>query len=337
MTSKLELLVTEYQSLGIDQQLDYDKFYLYSLITHSTAIEGSTITEIENQILFDHGISLKGKSLIEQSMNLDLKAAYDKAIELARRHSPITVNGLIDLSAIVMKNTGSEYNTALGQFSSARGELRLLNVSAGIGGRSYMSFTKVPMKLDQLCKNINEARKNLNSFSIQERYNLSFDAHFHLVTIHPWADGNGRMARLLMNWLQFEAGLIPTKIKKEDKEDYIKALEATREQDDLRIFRQFMSEMMTQQLENDINAYKTSVEEDGENLQIESHSIPEIKSSTKVRILGYLSENQYLSAAALATKLGLSVAAIQKQLATLKREGKLERIGPSKGGYWKVL
>ena len=63
MTSKLESLVREYQRLGIDQQIDYDKFYLYSLITHSTAIEGSTITEIENQILFDHGITLKGKSL----------------------------------------------------------------------------------------------------------------------------------------------------------------------------------------------------------------------------------------------------------------------------------
>ena len=52
MASRLETLFQEYQRLGIDQQLDYDKFYLYSLVTHSTAIEGSTITEIENQILF---------------------------------------------------------------------------------------------------------------------------------------------------------------------------------------------------------------------------------------------------------------------------------------------
>ena len=49
--STLEELVKEYKSLGIDRQLDYDKFYLYSIITHSTAIEGSTITELENQII----------------------------------------------------------------------------------------------------------------------------------------------------------------------------------------------------------------------------------------------------------------------------------------------
>ena len=45
---------------------------MYSLITHSTVIEGSTVTEIENQLLFDEGISAKGRSVIEQLMNLDL-------------------------------------------------------------------------------------------------------------------------------------------------------------------------------------------------------------------------------------------------------------------------
>lgn len=56
MEYKLEELVRKYRELGIDQQMDYDKFYLYSIITHSTAIEGSTITELENQIMFNQGI-----------------------------------------------------------------------------------------------------------------------------------------------------------------------------------------------------------------------------------------------------------------------------------------
>ena len=50
MKTALEELVGRYRELGIDRQLDYDKFYLYSIITHSTAIEGSTITELENLI-----------------------------------------------------------------------------------------------------------------------------------------------------------------------------------------------------------------------------------------------------------------------------------------------
>jgi hypothetical protein len=77
---ELQAVLDKYRSLGISQQIDYDKFYLYSIITHSTAIEGSTVTEIENQLLFDEGISAKGKPLVEQLMNLDLKHAYEQSI-----------------------------------------------------------------------------------------------------------------------------------------------------------------------------------------------------------------------------------------------------------------
>ena len=49
-------LLERYRDLEIDRQVDYEKFYLYSIITHSTAIEGSTLTELENQLLFDEGL-----------------------------------------------------------------------------------------------------------------------------------------------------------------------------------------------------------------------------------------------------------------------------------------
>ena len=62
---KLNDTLTLYTASGIEQQVDYNKFYLYSLVTHSTAIEGSTITEVENQLLFDEGITAKGKSIVD--------------------------------------------------------------------------------------------------------------------------------------------------------------------------------------------------------------------------------------------------------------------------------
>ena len=327
MVNKLEQLVTRYRDLGIDSQIDYDKFYLYSLITHSTAIEGSTITELENQIMFDHGVSLKGKSIEEQNMNLDLKVAYEKAIELAKLHKPITIDMLISLSALVMKNTGKEYNTALGNFSSALGELRLLNVTAGIGGRSYMNYSKVPAKLAEFCERLNSERAKASTMSVDELYQLTFDVHYNLVTIHPWADGNGRMARLVMNMLQFEFGLIPTKILKEDKEEYIKALVATREDDDFDIFRGFMTNMMERNLQNEIATYLDSI-------GIEESREKPTKSRDKV--IALLSEDGKLSAVALAEKIGISAKAIEKHLANLKADGIIERIGPAKGGYWKI-
>lgn len=74
---KILFLLVQFKELGVDKQIGYNKFYLYSIITHSTAIEGSTVTEIENQLLFDEDISAKGRSMTEQLMNLDLKAAYE--------------------------------------------------------------------------------------------------------------------------------------------------------------------------------------------------------------------------------------------------------------------
>ena len=334
MANNLEQLVTRYRQLGIDNQIDYDKFYLYSLITHSTAIEGSTITELENQIMFDHGVSLKGKSIEEQSMNLDLKVAYENAIEIAKQHKPITIDMLISLSALVMKNTGKEYNTALGNFSSARGELRLLNVTAGVGGRSYMNYSKVPAKLAEFCDQLNAGRVKSATMTVDELYQMSFDAHYNLVTIHPWADGNGRMARLVMNMLQFEFGLIPTKILKEDKEEYIKALVATREEDNLNIFREFMTSMMEQNLQKEIVTYLDSIGVE-ENLG-KTEKGGEKPTKSREKIVAMLSKDGKLSAAALAGKIGISAKAVEKHLANLKAEGIIERIGPAKGGYWKI-
>ncbi len=73
-------MLTQFKKLDIDKQIDYKKFYVYSIITHSTAIGSSTVTEIENQLLFDEGISAKVRSMTEQVMNLDLKAAYEQSI-----------------------------------------------------------------------------------------------------------------------------------------------------------------------------------------------------------------------------------------------------------------
>ena len=119
----------EYFSLGIAEQIDYQKFYLYSIITHSTAIEGSTVTEIENQLLFDQGITAKGRSLQEQMMNLDPKAAYEHSMQLAHQHTEFSIDMQIELSAILMKNTGASYNTAQGSFDASKGDLRLVGVN----------------------------------------------------------------------------------------------------------------------------------------------------------------------------------------------------------------
>ena len=318
---KLTSLLERYRALGIDRQVDYEKFYLYSIITHSTAIEGSTLTELENQLLFDEGISSQGKTIIEQMMNLDLKRAYEESRVLAKSQVPITADILKHLAGLVMKNTGSTYNTALGQFSSSDGDFRLVNVSAGFGGRSYMDYHKVPAKIDEFCKWLNEERSR--KMIENERYALSFEAHYRLVTIHPWVDGNGRMARLLMNHIQFEFGLVPSKALREDREDYISSLITARDAEDTSVFHEFMVDEMVKVLSAEIDGYLIST------------GIKKQKS--RERILEELKVHPDYSSTQLAPIIGITQKGVEKQLAVLKSQGLLRREGPDRGGRWVVI
>ena len=212
----LQKLLQQHKELGISEQIDFDKFYLYSIITHSTAIEGSTVTEVEAQLLFDEGISSGKRTMMEQMMNLDLKVAYDYGRQWIAQHKPITVDCLITLASKVMARTGSEYNSLGGTFSAAKGELRKVNVTAGLGGKSYLSYLKVPQRLAAFCEELNKRRKSVDDSDVAAIYDLSFWAHFELVSIHPWADGNGRTSRLNQNVLQ-KYMCENAKVKKMDK------------------------------------------------------------------------------------------------------------------------
>ena len=252
---ELMRLLNQHKELGISEQIDYQKFYLYSIIANSTAIEGSTVTELEAQLLFDEGITSNKRTIIEQMMNLDLKLAYDYGMEWIKSHEDITVDWLILLASKVMARTGSEYHAAAGDFSAAKGELRKLNVTAGVGGKSYMSYLKVPTRLAAFCEELNKKRRAIDPNDMAAVYELSFWAHFELVTIHPWADGNGRTCRLLMNLLQMEFGVLPTKVLKENKAEYIQALIDTRENEDINIFIDCMTHLHCQHLQLGIDNY----------------------------------------------------------------------------------
>ncbi len=253
--NELNDALQEFNRLGIAEQFDFQKLYLYSIITHSTAIEGSTVSEIENTLMFDEGIVPSGHNVTEQLMNLDLKRAYDYVNTQLAVKPPITVDFLKHLSALVMRNTGSIYTTALGSFDSSAGDLRLVNVSAGRGGKSYLSYQKVPQRLEDFCKWLNNERQKV-FIDAATAYALSFEVHYRLVSIHPWVDGNGRTCRLLMNMIQMEKGLLPSILKKENKAKYIEALAVSQDNEDSTVFVEFMMDSMVAFIRKSIEEFK---------------------------------------------------------------------------------
>ena len=318
------------------EQIDYKKFYLYSIITHSTAIEGSTVTEVEAQLLFDEGITSSKRSMLEQMMNLDLKAAYDYGMQWIRQHEDITVDWLVMLSSKVMAKTGSEYHAAGGDFSAAKGEIRKLNVTAGLGGKSYMSYLKVPIRLAEFCEELNKRRKAIDVNDVAAIYELSFWAHFELVTIHPWADGNGRTCRLLMNLLQMEFGVLPTKVLKEDKAEYIQALIDTREQDDINIFLNYMTRLHCQHLKTDIDQFVLSMSEkmvdkhDLEKKMVDKWSIKPSLAKKLVDILEYVVDKDEITTDMIVSHFGFSPTTAKRYLRKLTEFGYLVAHGGNK-------
>jgi fic family protein len=200
-------------------------------------------------------------NLSEVMMNLDLLNAYQMSIQLANQHRDYSFEMLRALSTAVLKNTGSRYNTALGTFDSSKGDFRKVNVSAGSSGKSYIIYTKVEDRLKKWCSEVNEKRNGLlKSGDIYGKYLFTFESHLDLLTIHPWVDGNGRTARLVMNQLQFELGLILAKILKEDKAEYIDALIKAREEHDTKVFSSFMMALHIRNLQAEITEFKKSQE-----------------------------------------------------------------------------
>lgn len=332
---KLIETINRYMASGIEQQVDYEKFYLYSLITHSTAIEGSTVTEVENQLLFDEGIAAKGRSLVEQMMNVDLKNAYLYGFQWAKASQPYTVGFLFELSAKVMRRTGSEYSVLGGNFDSSKGELRRCNVSAGFGGRSYMAYQKLPQATADFCQWLNGELASMDRSDMVACYRLSFEAHFRLVTIHPWVDGNGRTTRLLMNIVQRQLGLIPSIVTKETKGEYIQALIDSREQEDSTIVQDVMLAQHIANLESRILQYQQSMDDTVKN---ESDTVNDTVTAddTNTQLIALIKVHPEYTYDEYARALNISRATVARYIK--KMNGTIiRRIGSDKNGHWELI
>jgi Fic family protein len=251
----LQELIAKYQSLNLSEIIDFDKFNLYAIVHHSSTIEGSTLTEIETQLLLDENLTPKGKPLDHTLMVRDHYNALNFALAAADKKQAVITEFIQQINAGVMKNTGITYETVFGQIDSAQGAFRKGSVRAG---NSYFpSYDKVPGMVNKLISQVNTGLQT--GSSTLDSLNLSFDAHFGLVSIHPFYDGNGRTSRLLMNYIQQFCRLPLGIVYKEDKQDYFEALVKSREQEDISIFRDFMAGQYQKHLTEEIDRYKQSL------------------------------------------------------------------------------
>src|ERR1700694_4761012 len=100
----LQALINRYKSLGIDDVIDHEKFNLISIVHHSTKIEGSTLNEIEAQVLINQGLTPKGKPMSDSLMVTDHYAALLFIMSLAKKKRAVTTSLIQEINALVVKN-----------------------------------------------------------------------------------------------------------------------------------------------------------------------------------------------------------------------------------------
>jgi len=192
----------------LSQAKEKEKF-LSIFIANSNAIEGSTMTAKDTfEYLFNDTLPLN-RSKKELFMAENLLLAW-KYLEKNSNRFPIK-DDLLVLHSLV--NRGIETDNTLGKFK---------RVQNYIGDVLTSSHIFVEEKMDTLFSWIKEAYKKVYDFEV------AFQSHAQFEIIHPFVDGNGRVGRLLLNWLLMYKNLMPLAINIKRRNDYIEALNNSR-------------------------------------------------------------------------------------------------------------
>lgn len=175
---------------------------------HSNSIEGNTLTLRETKMVLEDGLTVKGKSLKEhfEVLNHHEAIAYIENTLLAS--SELKAEDLLHIHYLVMQKIEKTFAG------------RYRNAGVGISGANFVSPNALAVNelMDELLLWVNDEG---NSLDITIKASLF---HHRLVWIHPFFDGNGRTARLLLNLLLMKAGYPPAIILKNDKKKYYDAL-----------------------------------------------------------------------------------------------------------------
>ncbi len=205
--------------------LALQKSYDVDLTYTSNAIEGNTLTLRETAELIEHGITVGGKPLRDHLEAIDHYEAVLWMRELAAKATPIIENTVCELHRRLVSRSQPE----IGGVYSA--------LPRRIAGSPVVFPNAV--KIPELMRAYGEWISQATSEPV-----TSFEAHYRLVAIHPFADGNGRTARLVMNVLLLRGGYPPVAVRPEDRKAYLDTLEHASMKEDLTPFLSFMHQRL---------------------------------------------------------------------------------------------
>ena len=225
---------------------------------HSNNIEGNSLTYGETKALILFGITAQGKPLKDHFEITGHNEAVNWVLDLVKGETELTEVFIRELHTLVLKE--SSYREAL--TSDGKPTRRLIEVGkyktqpnhviTSTGETFYFATPEeTPAKMQELVEWFREEKKKPDVDPII----LAALFHYKFIRIHPFDDGNGRVVRILMNFILMQFGYPPVIVKTEEKEDYYRVLTLA-DADQLEPFIDFIVGNLCDSLEILINEVK---------------------------------------------------------------------------------
>lgn len=199
----------KYSPLPPELVKNLEEWFDIELTYTSNAIEGNTLSRMETALVIEKGITVEGKSLREHLEAINHKKALEEIRDLAKKgRQSIEERDILNIHTLILKGIDDAW----------AGKYRQVPVRISGSNVVFPNYMKVPSLMK-------EFMSWLQSIQGEHPVKIAADAHYKLVSIHPWIDGNGRTSRLLMGLILIQAGYPPAIIRKEERRRYLSSIE----------------------------------------------------------------------------------------------------------------
>lgn len=225
-----------------NNQKEMYKWLKTELAYTSNAIEGNTLTRKETELVIDDGITSTSKPIKDYIEAINHAKAFEKIIVFLKENKNINENFMLDIHKIIL--TGLDNDNA-GFYRNCR---------VRISGSTVIMPN--PLKVPDLMINFyNWLDENMDNEPL-----TAILAHLKFVSIHPFVDGNGRCARLLMNTILLQFGFVPIVIRPTDRKRYLSVIENYQLKGDEKPYTNFMLNLLNRTMKVLITMLDTDID-----------------------------------------------------------------------------
>lgn len=310
-------LLSAYRPLPPETLKSLREYYRVGLTYTSNALEGNSLTESETKVVIEDGLIIEGKPLRDHYEAVGHAKAYDYIYQITEKEG-LTEEDILNLHRLFYQQIDPE---KAGQYR---------NVKVYISGSRYAvsAVSKIPAEMQKLVEWYNQNEKKLHPVE------LASELHKRFVFIHPFIDGNGRMARLLMNLSLLRNGYTIAIIPAILRHEYIYSLETTHTRPE--VFTDFIADRV---IATQLDLLRLMRDDDTVNDTVNDTVKTDVSalSRTEQTVLATISSHPDFSYEKLAVECGVSRPTIARTIKNLQARKHIRRIGSDKTGHWEII